>query len=312
MTVQHTIAVMRLIASLLVLFCCVCSAADIGTQANLLVKENGASVVAFSSEFSGWNAEFMVPSAQRMKEENLSLLDFIWCTADNAAFPHWIEFQFEQEQWITALSFNNVLVDEGLYPGISAKNVEVFASSNESREFDKIAEIELQKNTPEQLIKFAPFKAKALKFVITSNWGHPVWTELNATGVYDDGSRPVDFAQNLTAGHSIDLYGIYFDSSSAILRSGSEATLQQILNVHLSHPDWKLIIAGHTDDVGSDLFNQILSGKRAEAVVDALVKMGADKQAFDAQGLGESSPVADNSSAQGRAKNRRVTIQISQ
>ena len=67
---------------------------------------------------------------------------------------------------------------------------------------------------------------------------------------------------------------------------------------------------GHTDSVGSDAYNQKLSVRRAEAVKAYLVNKGVDKARVYTEGKGESQPVADNKTKEGRAKNRRVEIEV--
>ena len=71
-----------------------------------------------------------------------------------------------------------------------------------------------------------------------------------------------------------------------------------------------IIAVGHTDSVGSDAYNQKLSVKRAEAVKAYLVTKGIEKNRVYTEGKGEKQPVADNKTAEGRAKNRRVEIEV--
>lgn len=106
------------------------------------------------------------------------------------------------------------------------------------------------------------------------------------------------------------LYGIYFELDSAMLKSESTETLQQVLSVIKSKTSLNLVIEGHTDSQGSDEYNLELSQKRAQAVIDWLVKNGIDAGRLNAKGYGESRPVADNSRPDGRALNRRVEISV--
>ena len=71
-----------------------------------------------------------------------------------------------------------------------------------------------------------------------------------------------------------------------------------------------MITVGHTDSVGSDDYNQKLSLRRAEAVKAYLVSKGVDTARVYTEGKGETQPMADNATAEGRAKNRRVTVEV--
>ena len=75
-------------------------------------------------------------------------------------------------------------------------------------------------------------------------------------------------------------------------------------------PDTNLLIVGHTDNVGSQNFNLPLSEKRAKSVVNYLVSKGISSSRLTSKGVGLSEPIADNSTAAGRAQNRRVEIAI--
>ncbi|WP_271411316.1 OmpA family protein [Pseudomonas sp. Q1-7] len=101
-----------------------------------------------------------------------------------------------------------------------------------------------------------------------------------------------------------------FDSSK--LDAADEAVLDDVAaRLKSEAPDAKLTITGHTDSVGSDAYNQKLSERRAHAVADYLMRSGIPaSNIVSVGGAGESQPVADNSTKDGRAMNRRVEIQI--
>ncbi|RMG61631.1 MAG: OmpA family protein [Calditrichaeota bacterium] len=108
------------------------------------------------------------------------------------------------------------------------------------------------------------------------------------------------------------LYGIYFDSNSARLKPESTETLEEVYNLLRSRPELRLRIEGHTDATNTEAYNLALSRQRAQAVVQWLVERGIDAGRLEAQGFGESRPVADNSTPQGRKLNRRVEIVVVQ
>ena len=107
---------------------------------------------------------------------------------------------------------------------------------------------------------------------------------------------------------SAAVYGIHFDSDSSKLRPDSTPALEAVLGLIQKHKEWRWIIAGHTDNQGSDAHNQPLSEQRAASVITWLKGHGADAQRLLPQGFGASRPVADNASAGGRAMNRRVEV----
>jgi outer membrane protein OmpA-like peptidoglycan-associated protein len=105
------------------------------------------------------------------------------------------------------------------------------------------------------------------------------------------------------------VYGIYFDFASDQLRPESAEVLKEISQVMQDHPDWKLKVNGHTDNIGGDAFNMDLSRRRAEAVKAALTReyqIAPDR--LTTAGFGATMPVASNDTMEGRARNRRVEL----
>jgi outer membrane protein OmpA-like peptidoglycan-associated protein len=125
--------------------------------------------------------------------------------------------------------------------------------------------------------------------------------------VCDDASHNTLSQQLKQSGRAI-LYGIHFDSDSADLRPDSTPALQQVVALLTAQSSLKLNIEGHTDSTNSDAYNLDLSRRRAQAVVEWLSKNGVAASRLSAHGYGSSRPVADNTTPQGRALNRRVEI----
>ena len=102
----------------------------------------------------------------------------------------------------------------------------------------------------------------------------------------------------------------FFDFDKAVLKPEGKAKLDDLVS-KVKGINLEVIIAvGHTDSVGSDAYNQKLSVKRSEAVKAYLVSKGIEKNRVYTEGKGEKQPVADNKSSAGRAKNRRVEIEV--
>jgi OOP family OmpA-OmpF porin len=102
----------------------------------------------------------------------------------------------------------------------------------------------------------------------------------------------------------------FFDFDKSVLKDEGKAKLDDVVS-KLGSINLEVIIAvGHTDSVGSDAYNQALSVRRSEAVKAYLVGKGVEKNRVYTEGKGEKQPVADNKSSDGRAKNRRVEIEV--
>ena len=113
----------------------------------------------------------------------------------------------------------------------------------------------------------------------------------------------------LAAEGRVATQGIYFDTGSDRIRGESSATLKEIGTMLTEHPELKLTIEGHTDNVGAAAANQTLSQKRAEAVRQFLIaNHGVDENRLVAKGLGASKPAAPNTTPEGKQTNRRVEL----
>jgi len=109
----------------------------------------------------------------------------------------------------------------------------------------------------------------------------------------------------------VNVSDVLFDTGSATLKPGAREKLARVAGILATHPDLKIEIEGHTDSVGSDDYNQRLSERRAESVRAYLVQQKIPPTAVDAEGFGESRPVASNDTAAGRQQNRRVELVVS-
>lgn len=104
------------------------------------------------------------------------------------------------------------------------------------------------------------------------------------------------------------LYGINFDFNSDVIRAESKPTLEKVTAILKSKTDWEMQVAGHTDNIGGEAFNQTLSDKRAASVVKYLTNAGVDGARLKSTGYGLSKPLAPNDSEAERAQNRRVEL----
>ena len=101
-------------------------------------------------------------------------------------------------------------------------------------------------------------------------------------------------------------YGITFDVGKATIKPESMGEINRIVQLMNENPDLKFSVEGHTDSTGNPTSNQTLSEQRSQAIVAKLVEMGIAQDRLTAVGKGQNNPIADNSTDEGRAKNRRV------
>jgi outer membrane protein OmpA-like peptidoglycan-associated protein len=113
----------------------------------------------------------------------------------------------------------------------------------------------------------------------------------------------------LAAGTSIAIQNLLFETNKAIILPGSLPELKRIAD-YIRVYGYKVSLAGHTDNIGQPEANQILSQERAEAVRQQLIAFGCEPDAIQATGFGDTRPVADNNSEEGRQLNRRVEITL--
>lgn len=104
--------------------------------------------------------------------------------------------------------------------------------------------------------------------------------------------------------------GVYFDTNRDEVKGTSAETLDRLAGVFEEYPKTIILVEGHTDSAGSEEYNMDLSRRRAQSVADYLISQGVDASRFTVKWYGEVQPRADNSTAEGKAKNRRVELGI--
>lgn len=163
---------------------------------------------------------------------------------------------------------------------------------------------------------YEPYNNRGYMFLKQGN--KETWAEVYASDYYYDLTivEKGEVEQEITAnailkelnetGKAI-LY-INFDSGKSNIKEESMPVIEQIIEMMKQAPDIKISVEGHTDSDGSNESNLKLSEARAEAVVEAITKGGIDATRLSSAGFGEEKPIADNSTAEGKAKNRRVEL----
>ena len=109
---------------------------------------------------------------------------------------------------------------------------------------------------------------------------------------------------------SFVLHDMYFATGKTQILPSSESALNELFQLLSSRPELRIRIIGHTDDIGSDRSNQILSVGRSESVKQVMVQRGIDSSRIETKGRGERDPIVPNDSEENRQKNRRVEIEL--
>jgi len=117
--------------------------------------------------------------------------------------------------------------------------------------------------------------------------------------------------QDSARGLIVNMSDVLFDTGQFTLKPGAREKLSKISGIVLAYPTLKLEVEGHTDSVGTEQSNLVLSENRATAVLDFLVKQGIVSSSISSAGFGESQPVATNDTSAGRQQNRRVELVVS-
>jgi len=133
----------------------------------------------------------------------------------------------------------------------------------------------------------------------------PRGTKVDADGCPEKVAPPPVFPEGKK---ELVLQGVFFDTDKWDINDASKAVLDQVAESLKANPDTKVEVGGHTDSSGPDKHNMDLSEKRAHAVRDYLVSQGVAESQLTWKGYGETKPVADNKTKEGRAQNRRTEL----
>ena len=140
-------------------------------------------------------------------------------------------------------------------------------------------------------------------------WRNANWTPATAAQGCDGAIAAAPAASPIAAAKVTLNADALFDFDKSVLKPAAQASLDSLAGKVKSLTLEVIVAVGHTDSVGTDAYNQKLSIRRAEAVKKHLVSQGIEARRIYVEGKGEAQPVADNKTAEGRAKNRRVQIE---
>jgi outer membrane protein OmpA-like peptidoglycan-associated protein len=198
------------------------------------------------------------------------------------------------------------LLSLGLSSCASLQSANPLADNDISKDLDYVCE----KPKAETIIKTVEVAAPVAEPVIIK----PSDKDSDGDGVYDENDR----CPNTESGKQVDqrgcpailltMHGINFNTDSSKILPDSESLLAQAKTALQDSVGVSVIIEGHTDNIGTPSYNQLLSERRAKAVLEFLVANGIEKERLVSIGKGENSPVASNNSKEGRYQNRRVEL----
>lgn len=192
----------------------------------------------------------------------------------------------------------------GLSSCASLQSLNPLADNDISKDLDYVCE----KPKPETIVKMVDVAAPVAEPVIIKP------SDKDGDGVYDEN----DLCPNTEAGKKVDqrgcpeilltLHGINFNSDSSKVLPDSEQILTTAVSALQDSVGVSVIVEGHTDNTGTPSYNQLLSERRAKAVLNFLIANGIEKERLVSVGKGESSPIAGNNTKEGRYQNRRVEL----
>src|ERR1019366_1917996 len=116
------------------------------------------------------------------------------------------------------------------------------------------------------------------------------------------------WAQQINESGRVSIYGINFDTGKSTIRPDSEPALNEVIKLLQANPSWAMVVAGHTDNVGTKATNLSLSRERAQSVISWLSVHGVEAARLVPAGFGDTRPIAENKDDEGRQKNRRVDL----
>ena len=159
--------------------------------------------------------------------------------------------------------------------------------------------------------KIALPKGKAYSFLAEKEKFYSITENIDLTNLdeYQEVNKDL-YLSPVEVGQTVRLNNIFFIFGKADLKEESKFELDRLYSVLHSSPSLKIVIQGHTDNIGSAEFNQKLSEDRAKAVFDYLLSKGITEKQISYKGFGQDKPVKDNHTEQGRAYNRRVEFVV--
>jgi outer membrane protein OmpA-like peptidoglycan-associated protein len=274
---------------------------------NFFSKKSGAKIVECSSVSPAKYA------SDNIINDALGIGTF-WRMANKVGnksqFPHWVVLELPQKTFITTLRICTHALSENEMQGVSARTIMIeFSTKNAKEGYQRKIREFLYRGNVTQVFNIEADSVKWIRFTIENNWEHPNFTELGRVFGYNDIALN-EYKNTLLSEGKLEVHDIQFDENSFAIKNESIPVIENLAEVILDNPAWKIIVEGHTDSTGEDADNQALSEKRAASVMEKLVSIGVPQERLAFAGFGETKPLYLEENELLKARNRRVTFRV--
>lgn len=267
--------------------------------ANYLSKASGAKVHSCSSTDS---AKWMVHNIIDPRQGSSA----IWRTEAKKRPPQWVIIELPKERTLTTFMVNTAHAHEDTYQGVSARVLKVeFSVISPESGYKRVGREYLHRNKDRQIVSVEAARAKWVRLTIEGNWDFPLFAEIGRVYAYNDVVMN-QYESILMSTGELGTQDIKFEVDKADLLPESMPIIETVAMALHNHPEWSLIIEGHSDQTGNESHNKVLSLRRAESVIKALVKVGIGSSRLSAKGLGSSQIISETDDS----KNRRVVFRL--
>jgi len=272
--------------------------------ANFMSKKAGAKIISCSTDTIGFECQNIIDDHAGHQK--------IWRALLAKDKTPQVVIELPESKMLTTFAINTGYLHEQEFTGITARRISIYVSNTSAEDgFQLLAQEFISRTKTEQIISVEARKARWIKIVLDNNWGNNRYTEIGRVYAYNDVMLN-EYEMVLQSEGKLDVSDIHFETNSHILMKKSLPMIEAIAELLHEHKHWHLIIEGHTDQQGSQDYNLELSKKRAETVVELLVRAGIHKNRLKPIGYGSSRPINEDGTEQAMSENRRVTFRLAE
>jgi outer membrane protein OmpA-like peptidoglycan-associated protein len=273
--------------------------------------------VFFSVNSTGKRGYYSSVDVEGFGKRDLYMITFLGPEKPHAHKPEYESLAFEfkpvietrLEEEVEVKDFALVMVRGKIMDQVSHSPLGVLMEIIDNQTFQMIASFESNQRTGEYMVSLPSGKSYAFAVKAKEYLFYSENFEIPPTTVFKEMTKDIYLAK-VKVGSKIVLKNIFFEFNKATLKPESIPELERLVKLLNDVPTLKIEISGHTDNIGSQLYNEELSEKRAKAVVDYLVAKDIEPQRLTSKGYGFSQPIASNDTEEGRAMNRRTEFKV--